>query len=82
MVVILIMKWISTLIQEDSGILKVGNIADITAFDPDEIEDLATYMNPTVKPKGIYHVFVGGVASILDGEQTENRAGRISLKTN
>ncbi|NLL80676.1 MAG: D-aminoacylase [Tissierellia bacterium] len=67
---------------KDRGILKVGNIADITAFDPDEIEDLATYMNPTVKPKGIYHVFVGGVASILDGEQTENRAGRISLKTN
>lgn len=62
---------------EDRGTLKVGNIADITVFDYDEIEDLATFTNPLVKPKGIYHVFVGGVASIIDGQQTENRAGRI-----
>ena len=66
----------------DRGILKIGNIADITVFDAEEIEDLATYMNPTMKPKGIYHVFVGGVASIINGEQTENRAGKISLNTN
>ena len=63
-------------------LFRSGNIADITVFDAEEIEDLATYMNPTMKPKGIYHVFVGGVASIINGEQTENRAGKISLNTN
>lgn len=67
---------------EDRGILKVGNIADITVLDYYEIEDLATFTNPMVKPKGIYHVFVAGVPSIINGQQTDNRAGRILLKTN
>lgn len=66
--------------QEDRGILKVGNIADITVFDYEEIEDLSTFTNAPVKPKGIHHVFVSGVPSIIDGKQTKERAGRILLK--
>ena len=65
---------------EDRGVLKVGNIADITVFDYDEIEDLSTFTKPCVKPKGIDHVFVAGIPSILNGQQTGNRAGRILLK--
>lgn len=67
---------------EDRGILKVGNIADIVVFDYEKIEDLSTFTNALVKPKGVDHVFVAGVPSILNGEQTEKRAGRILLKTN
>lgn len=64
----------------DRGVLKEGNVADITVFDFDEIEDLSLFTNACVKPKGILHVFVAGFPSILNGEQTEHRAGKISLK--
>lgn len=68
--------------QKDRGILKVGNIADITVFDYEEIEDLSTFTKAPMKPKGIYHVFVSGVPSIINGKQTKERAGGILLRKN
>lgn len=65
----------------DRGILKEGNIADITVFDLNEVEDMSTFTNAPVPPKGIYHVFVNGVPSIINGKQTDRRAGGISLMT-
>ncbi|MCR1897403.1 D-aminoacylase [Irregularibacter muris] len=64
------------------GTLKVGNIADITVFGEKEVEDTATFDNPRAKPLGIYHVFVGGVPGILNGEQTSSKNGLILQKQN
>lgn len=62
------------------GILKVGNIADITVFDNDLIEDMSTFIQPAVKPLGIEHVFVAGIPALLNGKQTEHRTGKILFK--
>ncbi len=65
----------------DRGILKVGNVADITVFDYDLIKDMSTFSKSPVKPLGINHVFVNGKPILLNGEQTDNREGKIILKT-
>lgn len=64
---------------KDRGILKEGMIADITVFDAKTVADKATYENPFQKPEGIYHVFLGGEAALLNGEQTEKRLGQFIL---
>lgn len=65
----------------DRGVLKVGNVADITVFDFDEVKDRSTFTNSPVIPQGINHVFIAGVPALLDGVQTTNREGKILLKT-
>ncbi len=64
----------------DRGVLEVGNIADITVFDKDLIEDKSTFINPAVKPVGVEHVFVAGIPALLNGEQTEHRTGKVIFK--
>ena len=59
------------------GILAVGNYADVVVFDPDRVMDRATYEAPHQLAVGIDHVFVNGVATILHGEHTGARAGRV-----
>ena len=66
----------------DRGVLKVGNIADITVFDFNEVKDMSTFTHSPVKPIGIEHVFIAGEAAILNGVQTENRKGKVLLKDN
>jgi N-acyl-D-amino-acid deacylase len=46
-------------------------------FDPATVIDHATYRQPHQYPAGIQHVLVNGRAVIRDGEQTEERPGRI-----
>lgn len=65
---------------KDRGVLKEGMAADITVFDPETVSDMATYENPFQKPIGIRHVFIGGEAALLDGEQTDKRLGRFLLR--
>jgi N-acyl-D-aspartate/D-glutamate deacylase len=45
--------------------------ADITIFDPQKIQDHATYQNPYQEATGISHVIVNGQAIISDGKQVE-----------
>ncbi|WP_315120897.1 D-aminoacylase [uncultured Clostridium sp.] len=66
----------------DRGVLKVGNVADITVFDFNEVKDTSTFVHSPVKPLGIHHVFVAGAPALLDGVQTMNRKGKILLKNN
>lgn len=66
---------------EDRGILRKGNIADITVFDYDAVSDKASYIHSPVKPHGIHHVIVAGKPAILDDIPTENREGRFLLST-
>ena len=65
----------------DRGVLKVGNVADITVFDFNQVKDTATFEKSPVKPEGIEHVFVAGIPAMLYGEQTDNREGKIIQRT-
>lgn len=65
----------------DRGTLKVGNIADITVFDFNKVEDISTFKKSAVKPRGIDHVFVAGKPALLNGKQSQHREGQIILKS-
>lgn len=65
----------------DRGTLKVGNIADITVFDKNTIQDTATFAYSPVKPLGIHHVFVAGNPTIKNGDYSNIKAGKIIKST-
>ncbi len=65
----------------DRGILRPGLAADVTVFDPENIEDTATYEDPTQYPKGIEYVIVNGVVTINRGKHNGERRGLV-LKHN
>jgi N-acyl-D-aspartate/D-glutamate deacylase len=46
------------------GTLQVGNWADITVFDPQEIGTSSTYLDPVQAPRGIAYVFVNGELTV------------------
>ncbi len=58
------------------GELKVGNYADIVIFDPEKIQDHATFEQPHQFSTGIIHVFVNGVQVLKDGEHTGKKPGK------
>jgi len=59
------------------GRIQVGADADLVAFDPENVTDLATYDRPTRASEGIVHVLVSGVPVVVDGVlQVEERPGR------
>lgn len=58
------------------GELKVGHYADIVVFDPEKIQDHATFENPHQFATGVVHVFVNGVQVLKDGEHTGKKPGR------
>jgi N-acyl-D-amino-acid deacylase len=45
----------------DRGLIRVGAAADVVCFDPDTVQDTATYENPRQHPLGIPYVTVNGV---------------------
>jgi N-acyl-D-aspartate/D-glutamate deacylase len=59
------------------GMLKEGYYADIVVFDPDTIQDHATFVEPHQYATGVAHVFVNGVQVIEDGEHTGVTPGRV-----
>ncbi|MBG0763945.1 MAG: amidohydrolase family protein [Tissierellales bacterium] len=58
------------------GQIKEGMDADITIFDPDTVEDGATFAEPTLPPVGISHVILGGKVAVENNEVKEGRLGR------
>ncbi len=62
---------------QNKGLLKEGMDADITIFDPEEIEDRATFLNPLQYPAGINKVLVNGEIVIDEGQHTNKMPGRI-----
>jgi N-acyl-D-amino-acid deacylase len=58
------------------GELKVGNYADIVVFDPQKVKDNAVFDKPHQYADGMVHVFVNGVAVLLDGKHTDAKPGR------
>jgi len=61
----------------DRGILRPGFAADIVAFDPATIHDVATFEDPTHYSVGIRWVLVNGRAVVADGKITAERPGRV-----
>ncbi|WP_274649210.1 N-acyl-D-amino-acid deacylase family protein [Paenibacillus humicola] len=57
------------------GLIVPGYLADLVVFDPDTIQDAATYEDPRRHPEGISHVFVNGSPTLLNGGHTHAREG-------
>ncbi|MGK6320336.1 N-acyl-D-amino-acid deacylase family protein [Sphingomonas sp. DT-204] len=60
----------------DLGVLRAGAIADVTVFDPAEIQDHATYFRPHAYATGVSDVLVNGRQVLAGGEPTGERPGR------
>jgi N-acyl-D-amino-acid deacylase len=62
----------------DRGLLYQGMVADLVIFDPQTIQDRATYSEPRLSPAGIEQVFVNGVQVVRDGALVPDaRPGRV-----
>lgn len=62
---------------KNRGIIKEGNFADITIFNPKTIEDLATPENPYQYSKGINYVIVNGKVILENGERKNIKVGEV-----
>jgi N-acyl-D-aspartate/D-glutamate deacylase len=60
----------------DRGLLRPGDFADLTLFDPERVIDRATYEKPFQYPEGIAYVIVNGKVVIDQGKHTGARPGR------
>jgi N-acyl-D-amino-acid deacylase len=60
----------------DRGLLKPNYLADVVVFDPNQIQDHATYEQPHQYSTGMRHVFVNGQQVLADGEHTGAKPGR------
>lgn len=61
----------------DRGIIKEGNIADITIFDADKVIDKSTFEKPHQYPEGIEYVIVSGVVTVDTSGMTGKYAGKV-----
>ena len=59
------------------GTIDVGNWADVTIFDYEQLQDRATYEQPMLFPTGIEWVIVNGVVTMDHGKHTGARAGQV-----
>lgn len=64
----------------ERGTLRVGNYADVIAFDPATVADRSTYREPTLLAVGMRYVLVNGTLAVEDGKYTGARAGRAIRK--
>jgi N-acyl-D-amino-acid deacylase len=66
----------SNLKIKNRGALEVGNFADVVVFDPQQIQDNATFADPHQYADGVEHVFVNGVQVLDNGTHTGAKPGR------
>jgi|TARA_Y100000310_G_scaffold135864_1_gene134725 N-acyl-D-amino-acid deacylase len=59
------------------GYLRKGYYADVVIFDPETIQDHATFAKPHQLASGVHHVFVNGEQVLKDGEHTGATPGRV-----
>jgi N-acyl-D-amino-acid deacylase len=59
------------------GMLREGYFADVVVFDPETIQDHATFTDPHQYATGVQHVFVNGVQVLTDGDHTGATPGRV-----
>jgi N-acyl-D-amino-acid deacylase len=61
----------------DRGLLAPDHFADVVVFDPDQVQDHATYDDPHRYATGMRDVFVNGVQVLKDGDHTGALPGRV-----
>ncbi len=61
----------------DRGRLQAGAHADVVVFDPDTIQDHATYDRPHQLSTGVSQVIVNGKFAVRDGQATGAHTGRV-----
>ena len=59
------------------GTLKPGYFADVVIFDPEKVQDHATYEKPHQYATGMIHVFVNGKQVLRNGEHTGAMPGQV-----
>jgi N-acyl-D-amino-acid deacylase len=62
---------------KDRGLLREGNWADVVVFNPETVQDTATFKQPHAYPTGIKAVVVNGVIVLEDGKHTGAKAGQV-----
>lgn len=65
----------------DRGRITTGMAADLVCFDPEAVQDRATYEHPRLAPSGITHVLVNGTVAVTDGQPTGALAGRAQRRS-
>ncbi len=65
----------------DRGLVRPGEFADLTLFDPDKVIDRSTYTDPFHYPEGIEYVVVNGQVVLDRGKPTGARPGRALRRT-
>jgi N-acyl-D-amino-acid deacylase len=65
----------------DRGVLRPGAYADVVVFDPQRVEDTATFEEPQQYPRGIETVVVNGRVVLHHGERTSERPGKPLLRS-
>jgi N-acyl-D-amino-acid deacylase len=59
------------------GLLKAGYFADVVVFNPNTIQDHATYTDPQQLATGVSYVLVNGDLALDDGKATGAHTGRV-----
>ncbi|MEA1881814.1 MAG: D-aminoacylase [Candidatus Marinimicrobia bacterium] len=62
---------------KNRGYLKKGYFADVVIFDPETIQDHATFAKPHQLATGVHHVLVNGELVLNDGEHTGATPGKV-----
>ena len=65
---------------QDRGKIQAGMWADITIFNPQTVQDKATYLDPHQYPCGIEYVLVNGKPVIVQGEHTGELSGKTLIR--
>ena len=60
----------------DRGLLRPGDFADVTIFDPEKVIDKSTYTAPFAYGEGIEYVVVNGQVVLDRGKHTDATPGR------
>ena len=63
--------------MRELGYLKPGFFADLVIFDPQTVQDRATFTNPHQAPEGIQDIMGNGCWVIKKGKHTAARPGKI-----
>jgi len=59
------------------GLLRAGQMADITIFNPETIRDRATYSDPHQLSEGVEYVLINGKFAVKKGEFQDDLTGKV-----
>jgi N-acyl-D-amino-acid deacylase len=62
---------------KDRGAIKVGMRADVVVFDPNQVIDRSTMIQPGIEPVGVQYVLVNGGIVVAEGKVTGGRSGAV-----